>query len=98
MWFSDVKGTMFKLNGDLAFDRAAVHRDALALQSAVAKALSYPSPIDAADYQAAITDAAGVALDALHHVRIDKPLTAANTHMLAFSAAEQRQFAALNSR
>ncbi len=97
VWFGNVKGAMGKLAGDLTFDRAAVHRDALALQSAVAKALSYPSPIDAADYKAAITDAAGVALDALRHVRADKLLIAASTHMLAFSAAEQREFAAMNS-
>ena len=98
IWIGNVMGAMGKLASDLTFDLAAVHRDALALQSAVAKAMSNPSPIDAADYKAAITEAAGVALDALRHVPVDKQLIAAGTHMAAFSAAERREFAAMNSR
>ena len=93
----DIAAAIDYLAVDLTHDRAAVHRDALALQSAVAKAQSYPSPIDAADYKAAITDAAGAALDALHHVRADTLLSAASTHIDAFQAAEQREFAAMNS-
>ena len=96
-WFGNVKAAMGKLYGDQTFNRTAVHRDALALQSAVAKALSDPSPIDTADYKAAIIDAAGVALDALRHVPVDKLLLAAAGHMSVFSAATQREFAVMNS-
>ena len=97
-WIYKVGAAIDYLAVDLTHNRAAVHRDALALQSAVATAQSHPpSPIDAADYKAAITDAAGMALDALHHVRADKLINAANTHMAAFSAAEQHEFAAMNS-
>ncbi|HEX9032735.1 MAG TPA: hypothetical protein VF834_12900 [Streptosporangiaceae bacterium] len=96
-WFGNVKAAMGKLDGDLTFDRAAVHHDALALQSAAAKALSDPSPIDTADYKAAITDAAGVALDALRHVPVDKQLLAASGRLAAFSTSMQHEFAAINS-
>jgi hypothetical protein len=96
-WFGDVQGAMGKLDGDLTFDRAAVQHDALALQSAAAKALSDPSPIDLADYKAAIMDAAGVALDAQRHVPVDKLLLTASDHMSAFSAAMQHEIAAINN-
>lgn len=95
--FDQVRVTVYKLFGDMRFNRAAVQRDALALQSYVATALNNPSPIDLADYKAAILDAAGVARDALRHVPVDQQFLAAYNHIDAFEAAMQHEIATINS-
>ena len=94
--FENVRVTMYKLEGDLTFNRAAVQRDALTLQGYIAEAESNPSPIDLADYKAAIIDAAGGARDALRHVRVDQQFFAAFNDIDAFEAAMQHEIAAIN--
>jgi len=103
VFFADVRVGLDRLAGDLIPPAQAwisVQHDAIALQSAVAKALSDPSPVDLADYKTAIMDASGVALDALRHVPADKLFRAASQasgSMTAFDAATQHEIAAMNS-